>query len=41
MQFELDSNGNRRLQTDPEFKAKYNKLKNEVYGTSEHRQMIG
>ena len=41
MQFELDSNGNRRLQTDPEFKAKFNKMKNEVYGTNEHRVMIG
>jgi len=41
MQFELDSNGNRRLQTDPEFRAKFNKMKNEVYGTQEHRVMIG
>lgn len=41
MQFELDSNGNRRLQTDHEFRAKFNKLKNEVYGTQEHRVMVG
>lgn len=41
MQFELDSNGNRRLQTDPEFRAKFNKMKNEVYGTNEHRVMVG
>lgn len=41
MQFELDTNGNRRLQTDPEFKAKYNKMRTEVYGNAEHRVMIG
>jgi hypothetical protein len=41
MQFEKDGNGNRRIQTDPAFKARYQKLRNEVYGTDEHRVMVG
>lgn len=41
MQFELDENGNRRIQTDKAFKAKYEKARNELYGTHEHREMIG
>ena len=41
MQFEKDGNGNRRINTDPVFKAKYQKMRNELYGTEEHRQMVG
>lgn len=41
MQFEKDENGNRRINTDPDFKKRYQKLRNEVYGTNEHRQMVG
>ena len=41
MQFEKDENGNRRINTDPEFKARYIKLRNEAYGTEEHRQQYG
>ncbi len=41
MQFELDSNGNRRIQTDPAFKAQYEKASREVHGTGESRQMYG
>lgn len=41
MQFEKDGNGNRRINTDPVFKAKYQKLRNEVFGTEEHRVMVG
>ena len=41
MQFAKDENGNRRINTDPAFKARYQKLRNEVYGTSEHRVMVG
>lgn len=41
MQFEKDEHGNRRINTDPAFKARYQKLRNEVYGTDEHRVMVG
>lgn len=41
MQFEKDENGQRRINTDQEFNARYKKLRNEVYGTEEHMQMIG
>jgi len=41
MQFERDANGNRRIATDPEFKAKYQKLMKEFYGDSENRIMVG
>ena len=41
MQFELDDNKNRKINTDPEFKARYLKLRNEVYGTEDHKQVIG
>jgi len=41
MQFEKDGNGNRRINTDPVFKARYQKMRNEVYGTEEHRVMVG
>lgn len=41
MQFEKDDNGNRRINTDPAFRARYQKMRNEVYGTEEHRVMMG
>lgn len=41
MQFEKDEHGNRRINTDRDFRAKYQKLANEVYGTEEHKQMVG
>jgi len=41
MQFEKDENGNRRINTDKAFNARYQKMKNEFYGTEEHREMIG
>lgn len=41
MQFEKDSHGNRRINTDPDFKARYQKLLREVYGTEDHKQMVG
>jgi hypothetical protein len=41
MQFEKDEHGNRRIQTDPDFRARYNKLRDQVYGTEPHRKMVG
>lgn len=41
MQFELDGNGNRRIQTDPAFKAEYAKLRDEFYGTEDYVQVMG
>lgn len=41
MQFEKDENGNRRINTDPAFKARYEQMKNNVYGSAEHRIIIG
>lgn len=41
MQFEKDEFGNRRLSTDPEFRKRYNKLKEEVWGSEEHRTIMG
>lgn len=41
MQFELDDNGQRRINTDPAFKAKYKKALNDFYGQEENRQMVG
>lgn len=41
MQFEKDQHGNRRINTDPEFKARYLKLRNEVYGTEDHKMIVG
>jgi hypothetical protein len=40
MQFEKDEFGNRRIQTDPDFKARYNKLKEQVWGSEDHRIII-
>lgn len=41
MQFEKDEYGNRRIQTDPDFKAKYNKAMNDYYGGAEHSIVVG
>lgn len=41
MQFAKDDNGNRRINTDPAFKAEYQKLMNAHYGETEHRTMVG
>lgn len=41
MQFEKDEHGNRRINTDKEFKARYEKLRDQVYGLGENRQMVG
>ena len=41
MQFEKDENGNRRLQTDKEFAARFRKLSDEFYGTEEFREIVG
>jgi hypothetical protein len=41
MQFELDDNGQRRINTDKAFKAKYQKARNDFYGQEENRQMVG
>ena len=41
MQFEKDEHGNRKLQTDPEFKARFKKLSEQVYGSEENRIIIG
>ncbi len=41
MQFETDAHGNRRINTDPEFKKEYLRKMGIVHGTGEHRQMVG
>ena len=41
MQFEKDEHGNRRINTDPEFRSRYNKLKLQAWGAEEHRVKIG
>lgn len=41
MQFELDANGNRRINTDPAFRAEYMKVRDQAYGLEQHRQQIG
>lgn len=41
MQFAKDENGNRRINTDPAFKAEYVKLRDQTYGLEQHRQQIG
>lgn len=41
LQFEKDEHGNRRINTDPDFKARYKKLRNEVYGTEDHKVIVG
>jgi len=41
MQFEKDQHGNRRINTDPEFRARYTKLRNEVHGLDDHKTIVG
>ncbi len=41
MQFAKDEHGNRRIQTDPAFKAEYEKKRNLLYGAGEHRLVVG
>ncbi len=41
MQFELDANGNRRINTDPAFKKQYLEKMALLHGDAEYRQMIG
>lgn len=41
MQFEKDENGNRRINTDPNFKDEYIKLRDQTYGLEQYRQQIG
>jgi len=41
MQFAKDEHGNRKINTDPEFKKEYQRKRDALYGTQEHRQMIG
>lgn len=41
MQFAKDENGNRRINTDPAFKAEYIKLRDQTHGLGQYRQQIG
>lgn len=41
MQFEKDEHGNRKLHTDPEFRARYQKLSLQVRGAEPARQIVG
>ena len=41
MQFEKDEHGNRRIQTDPAFKQRYEQMRDQVWGGEEHRVIIG
>lgn len=41
MQFEKDSHGNRRIATDPDFRARYEQKRDALYGTGEHNVTIG
>ena len=41
MQFAKDEHGIRKINTDPEFKKEYQRKRDALYGTQEHRQMIG
>lgn len=41
MQFEKDEFGNRRINTDPVFKARYNKMRDQIWGSGEHRVIVG
>ena len=38
---EKDSHGNRRYNTDPEFRKRVDAMRDEGFGTEQHRQMIG
>lgn len=41
MQFAKDEFGGRRIQTDPAFRKEYERKRDMLYGTQEHRVMIG
>lgn len=41
MQFETDKNGQRRIQTDPAFRAKFEELMNRFHGTENNVTVIG
>jgi len=41
MQFEKDENGNRRINTDPAFRKEYERKRDQLHGTHEHRTMVG
>jgi hypothetical protein len=41
MQFATDEHGNRRINVDPAFRKEYERKRDALYGTEEHRQMIG
>ena len=41
MQFATDEHGNRKINTDPAFKAEYKRKMSEFYGDAEHRVMVG
>lgn len=41
MQFALDEHGNRKMSTDPEFRAEYERKSREVYGSQPHRVSVG
>ncbi len=41
MLFETDEYGNRRISTDPAFKARYEKMRDEVWGSEENRIVVG
>ena len=40
MQFEKDAHGNRKIQTDPDFRKRYNEMAAKIY-PGEHRQIVG
>lgn len=41
MQFEKDEFGNRRIAVDPAFRADYEKKRDALYGTEDHRVVVG
>ncbi len=41
MQFAKDEHGNRKLQTDPAFKAEYERKRDLLYGTEPHHTIVG
>ena len=41
MYFEKDEYGNRRISSDPEFRARYTKMRDAAYGTGDHNVVIG
>jgi hypothetical protein len=41
MQFAKDEHGNRRIQTDPAFRAEFQRKQKQLYGDGENRIMIG